>query len=265
MKCAVSVANELGLKHVKFNNSPVNVEADAQRLVNLEHLASGFIFITDFGMCNLLRKLAPRVISGYLCDAIIGGSHVSWAYSKLRGTFSFEDFFCKANASGISPKKLAKLLKKEIFDDMVANVKEEIRKLFDSYSQVEFQKAWCFDLHHRQRYHVGGVVWRLTFGAWPVLPVVDSEVLEVMGGMPLSILMDRRLEIELVCNRFPRLAALPLDRVTYFTAPVKTSSIQKAKFFVGQFFTEDSPLKNYNLLSLVSKRLIGSVFIIPGR
>jgi asparagine synthase (glutamine-hydrolysing) len=257
MKCAINVATELGLSHIQFNNSPVNVELDAQRLVNLEHLACGFDFIPDFGIYNLLRKLAPRVISAYLCDAIVGGSHISWAYSKSRGTFSFEDFFGKASGMGISPDKLRKLLKKEIFADLVVDVQEEIRELYDSYSQVEFQKAWCFDLHHRQRYHVGGDVWRLSFGAWPVLPVVDGGVLEVMAGMPLSMLMNRRLEIELVCDRFPRLAALPRDQGTYFPAPVKASSIQNAKIFVGQFFTDNTRLKNYNLLSMVSRRLIG--------
>lgn len=71
------------------------------------------------------------------------------------------------------------------------------------------------------------------------------------------------MQIELVCNRFPQLASLPLDRSSYFTAPVKAFYIQKAKLRMGQLFTDNSRLKNYNLLSIISKQLIGERLYYP--
>ena len=258
MKCAVRVAKELGVEHVKFNvDRSLNVEADARKTADLEHLACGFSSVRHFGYRSLLRKIAPRVISGYLCDAIVGGSEISSAYSKSKRAFSFENFFSDLNAWGIKTDTLARMLKREIFDDLVTDLQKEIKEVYDSYSKIEFQKALLFDLYHQQRYYIGGLLWKLSFGAWPVAPIVDSQVLEVVCGLPSSILMRRRLETELVHDRFPELARLPLDRSMYFTAPVKPSPIQKAKLELGHIFTDESPIKDYNPFSIASRRLLG--------
>jgi asparagine synthase (glutamine-hydrolysing) len=49
------------------------------------------------------------------------------------------------------------------------------------------------------------------FGSWPVLPFVDRKILEVLGGMPIEVMTDRRLEKELFKTKFPNLAKLPLS------------------------------------------------------
>jgi asparagine synthase (glutamine-hydrolysing) len=258
MKCAIRVARELEVKHIEFNlDLSLNAELDAQKTADLEHLACGFSSVRHFGYRSLLRRIAPRVISGYLCDAIVGGSEISSAYSKSKGVFLFENFLSDMNAWGIKTVALRRMLREEIFDDLVTDLQKEIKEVYDSYSQVEFQKALLFDLHHQQRYYIGGLLWKLSFGAWPVAPIDDSQVLEVVGGLPFPILMYRRLETELVHDRFPGLARLPLDRATYFTAPVKPSLIQKAKLELGHIFTDESPLKDYNPISILSRKLLG--------
>jgi asparagine synthase (glutamine-hydrolysing) len=50
---------------------------------------------------------------------------------------------------------------------------------------------------------------------------LDRSFLETAGGMPASTIAERRAETELVCKRFPALAALPLDRNNYNTRPLQ--------------------------------------------
>jgi hypothetical protein len=67
---------------------------------------------------------------------------------------------------------------------------------------------------------VGFIPRMLAFGAWPVSPFVDKSLLTAVAGMPYEHLAHRRMEREIVCRKFPRLAVLPLDRNSYDTSPV---------------------------------------------
>lgn len=227
MKCAIPVASTLG-----FHQSLVNVgfreyTFHANLKAKWEHLANGFSGIVFSGFNQHLRKLTSRIVTGFLCDSIVGGSHISWAYSPSDGTMSVENFLTQINSYGFRPNILKKLLRHEIFDDLVSVTLARIRKVYQNYSKLQFQRAWCFDLYHRQRFNIGGHLWLLSFGAWPMTPVVDHQVLEVIGGMPVTTLMNRRVEEELLCKRFPELAKLPLDRNSYNTAPLQPTLLQR--------------------------------------
>jgi hypothetical protein len=66
------------------------------------------------------------------------------------------------------------------------------------------------------RFHTGGPLWKHTFGSWPVIPFVDRSFFETVGACPLALLASRRLEQLLLINRFPVLAAIPVDRNTFY-------------------------------------------------
>jgi asparagine synthase (glutamine-hydrolysing) len=238
MQCATKVTAELGFKHHKENIDFSEYLANAELAIKWEHLANGFHGIGRWGFRRHLRKLAPRVIASYLGDAIIGGLYISWARthsglsSRPSSTLSFEAFFEQINKWGIHPKTLKKLLQHEIFDDLVEETVTRIRKVYESYSQLEFQRAWSFDLHHQQRFHAGSVAWALSFGAWPVLPIVDHEILEVAGGMPITTLENRRMQKELLRTKFPHLARLPLDHSSYDTTPITPTTRQRIKQYL---------------------------------
>jgi asparagine synthase (glutamine-hydrolysing) len=150
-------------------------------------------------------------------DWIIGGneSHV--------GALSFDTFFDHQNRWGVRPAVLERLFRRDIFGDAVAEVMANLRRRYQSYSDLESHRAWCFALHHRQRYHISCHAWSTCFGAWPLVPAVDMELLAVAGGLPAASLDGRRLQIELVCSRFPKLARLPLDRNSYNSDPLLPS------------------------------------------
>jgi asparagine synthase (glutamine-hydrolysing) len=116
---------------------------------------------------------------------------------------------------------LDRLLRPEIFKDLVPQTIAQVQAIYESYSDVDSKRAWCFQLHHRARLHTGSMAWQFSLGAWPVLPVLDRQVLASAGGMPIATIGERRAEKELLCKKFPELAALPLDRNTYDTQPLK--------------------------------------------
>jgi len=240
MKCAVKVAASLGLRHESIDIGYEKYPLHANLTAKWEHLAAGFHGIRRWGFCSYLRRLASHVVSAHLTDAIIGGLYIGWGRatrshsSSLNKGMSFSSFFHQVNRRGLQPRVLKELLPPRVSDDLISETLEHIEQVYKSYSNLEFQRAWCFDLHHGQRFHVGSVAWALSFGAWPVLPLVTHEVLRVMGGMPMEAIENRHLENELILRRFPNMAKLPLDHSSYDTTPLKPTIHQKTiQFFRG--------------------------------
>lgn len=221
MQCARRVARTLGFPHhviqVPFDQYP----SYAQIAANWEHVANGLNGMGRWGVNAPLRALAPRVVTGHLLDAIIGTRFINWAYSPVSRTMSFDTYFARINELGIHPEKLKKLLRREVFGDLVDETLARMRSLYESYGELESQRAWCFNLRHRQRFHVGSTAWAKCFGSWPVLLALDRRLLEAAGGMPAATLADRHAQEALLCRRFPALAALPLDRGSFDTEPLK--------------------------------------------
>ncbi|WGM88493.1 MAG: asparagine synthase-related protein [Candidatus Bathyarchaeum tardum] len=225
MKCAVKVARKLGFEHYKVSINPEKYLFCARIKNKWEHLANGFSGVTRWGLYPYLRELAPNVVVGYAADIILGKT-------CLQEYNSFEKIFNKMNKWGFSKNSLTKILKPEFFEDSIHNVFENIRKVYDKYSKLEFQKVNGFWLNHRARFHVGSSLWTISFGAWPIVPFIDNQVLEVIGGMPFNILADRKMEIELLNQKFPKLARLPLDRNFYNTTPLMPTYLQRVKQYV---------------------------------
>lgn len=223
MKCAVKVASILGFEHYRANIEFEKYLFCAGLKVKWEHLANGFSGVTRWSLYSYLRKLAPRVVVGYLGDSILG--------SRVHNN-SFNTAFAILNGWGFSADALRTLLNPEVFDNHISDILAHIKNVYHKYSKVEFQKAYCFFLHHRHRFHVGSTLWMLSFGAWPVSPFVDSKVLQVAGGMPYTTLVARRMQKELLCRKFPKLARIPLDHNSYDTTPLEPTSMQRLKQLV---------------------------------
>lgn len=217
MKCAIPVARTLGFNHHAVNVSSEQYPGFAGLQARWEHVVNGFNTIMKWGVWSSLRKLAPRVVLGYVMDEVIGMVYLHWAYSPSSKTITFDTFWPRINAYGIRPEVLKRLLRPEVFRDLVDERMARIREVYQSYSEFESQRVRCFHLYNRQRFQGGGTAWALSFGAWPVMPVVDRRVLECIGGMPIATIADRRAERELLCAKFPKLAGLPLDRNAYET------------------------------------------------
>ncbi len=225
MQCAISVARTLGFEHhgtaIPLSHYPLY----ADLVVNWEHLANGCdsIMGLGWGVYSYLGNLAPRVISGFLLDRLIGGA--STYYLPIE-TLSFKTFFSKGiNRCGFPPELLERLLNREVFGDSVQETITRIQNVYESYSEVEFNRTWWFELYHRQRLLIGSIAgWQLCFGSWPVMPFLDWQVIKTITALPVEAIAHRRAQIKLVYSRFGKLAKLPLDRNGFNTEPLVLGS-----------------------------------------
>lgn len=227
MRCAIPVAHTLKFKQIPFDVGYNNYPYFAQLASKWEHLGAGFGGIYFWGFHPYVRQIARRVTAGYFATEILGGLF-SHAIPGSSESASFETMFRYFNSLAVRPGTLRRLLKEEWFDDLVDDIPRKLKKDYESYSGSGFQRVWRYGLHQHARFHVGEVLWKLSFGSWPVLPFLDRKVLEIAGGMPFEGLMDRCTEKELLRRKFPELARLPLVAEIYDTTPLLPSLKQKA-------------------------------------
>ncbi len=220
MRCAMAVARETAREH---RTLALEVDADGacvEQHARWLHCASGSNAVFHWGSAPRMTGMPARMVTGYAMDPIVGGTHVMWAYDKRQRRFTFNAFFARVNAYAIPEHTLGTLLAPVGGRDLVAAAKQTVRDVYESYSDVESQRAWCFDVHHRQRLHVGTSPWLFSFGIWPVQPAIDTHVLEVAGGLPIGTLAERRAQDAIIIKRFPKLAELPVDRNNFDTTPL---------------------------------------------
>ena len=223
MQCAMRVARELGFEHRIEDSDDSRRVFAAETRATWEHLASGFSGTGSWGGLDALRALGTRVVSGHSMDWIVGG------YEPDAPDLTFEVFFENINRWGLRPPVLERLLRREVFGDAVPEILAALGAHYHACSDLNYQRAIAFSLHHRQRYHIGATHWATSFAAWPIVPAVDKGILSVTLGVPVDTLRHRKLEIELLCRRFPELAALPLDRNSYNRDPLQPGFLWKAR------------------------------------
>lgn len=224
IECALSVVRQLGLKNSIVAIDENQYSSYANSLVKWEHLTNGFNWVMNWGLEPHLSNFTPKVINGYLIDLVLGGKI---PYALASDNLSFENFFQGMNAWGLSTQLLEKLLRKEVFGELVEKTIAQMREVYNSYSDLEFRKAWYFEIYHRQRFHVGSAGWQLCFGSWPIIPILDRQLLAVTAALPEETIAKRKAQIELVCTRFPKLAQLPLDRNSFNVEPLSPSKSRK--------------------------------------
>ncbi len=221
MRCAIPVARTLGYEHQmadpRFDEYPSFASIHAK----WEHGINGFNHVMQWADHRALRRIAPRIITGHNGNPVLGGTNLSRSYSPAEMRYTFEATFATANAWGLAPDVLRKLLRPEVFGDLVEETIRRIRADYESHGERDSFRALRFEFCNRARFHIGINAWALSFGAWPVLPYVDRHLMESMLGIPVASISGRRLQEDLLATRFPELAALPLDRNLTDTFPMR--------------------------------------------
>jgi asparagine synthase (glutamine-hydrolysing) len=209
MRCARRVASSLG-----WPMHPVPVDLDAYPRwapiqARLEGMQSSFVEFMWWQAAGPANKLKPRIMTGLLGDSVMGGSHLAEGFNKDFSEYDFRAQFKSVNRLGFKAEVISKLIGQPGLAEAIV---EELHKTWSGYDGMSFQKCWLFDLHHRQRHHVSGAAWRLSYGAWPTFPYVDQDLLNVMAGMAAPAFAERIAQINMLSHKLPQLAALPLDR-----------------------------------------------------
>ncbi|CAN5566179.1 hypothetical protein BH09GEM1_BH09GEM1_37750 [soil metagenome] len=214
-QCAAAVARALHFPH-RCHEVPFDAFPDyTDRNVHWEQLAGGMSSVHSWGCADALRNATGGLLSGYTFDArhqplvpITREGMLGWTHGK-----------------GIAPARLRALVN-EPHRACVDEVAEAVRQRFDEFSvvdraeEVDGERSWRWFMAVYTRFHAGAIPWRLSFGAWPILPLLDQELIATMLTMPHSFLADRRMEDALLRKRFPALARLPLDRNAPDTSPL---------------------------------------------
>lgn len=209
-RLARRVAGAIGapntLREISFDEFPTYARLQAR----YEHGSNGFASIHGWGVAPLLDSASDPVVSGLLAGGIIGGTDVAPAYDPSVGRVTFDRFFARLNGWGVGSPGLRRLLRPELFGDAVEATVERVREIYHGYPGLDADRVRCYTLHHRQRYHIGGNMWRYSFGAWPIAPIADSAVLEATGAISTAGLTQRVVQDALLARRFRKLATIPL-------------------------------------------------------
>jgi asparagine synthase (glutamine-hydrolysing) len=187
--------------------------ADCARLAaRWEHSQNGFSSLYHWKLIEPLARFGSLVANGLVMDAVVGGSHIRWAYDPGRRSMSFDAFWRHLNRHGLPPVKVRDMARSAEVRDAVDQAHREVEGIFDSLGETVTHRAYAFDLRYRQRFHVARGAWVTSLGSWPIMPILDRDLLAVAGGIPAASLADRRCESAILMRVFPRLAEIPLDR-----------------------------------------------------
>ena len=202
--CAAAVARTLGMPHAVHDVAFERFPEFADRAIMHEHLAGGMSSIHSWAAVDALRAMGGAVLNGYVFEI----RQIPPLPDSRDGMLAW------THAHALAPNALEALVRTQ-HRATVAEVMHTVRSRFaelaaDAPDPAE--ASWRWLMAGYARFHSGAVPWRLSFSAWPVLPIVDQELLGVMCAMPREFLASRRMQDALLREKFPVLARLPLDR-----------------------------------------------------
>lgn len=224
MKCATAVARALGFAHRTVNVKEADLPAFAELQARWEQLGTGFANVHMWGAVPAMRELPSRFFSGYHLE-IRSGEPMPHA---------FDDLFAGSKNRGVRAATVHRLLRRDACGDLITVLEREQRAVYETGSVIAESRPERFFIAHDWRAHAGGVPWKLSFGSWPALPILDRGVLETIFTLPASALANRGAQDEILRRRFPDLARLPLDRNTHDTIPLLPSARQRIIHALGR-------------------------------
>jgi asparagine synthase (glutamine-hydrolysing) len=174
---------------------------------------SGMSSLHTWGAIDLLRAGPPRVVTGHLREL----REVARLPDDADGMLAW------SWQRGVPPPELRRLAGTGPLGEAVDDVLAAARARYAAMEQDGPGRAWRWRMMTNARFHEGGVPWRLSFASWPVLPVLDRALLEMLMDIPTESLADRRLVDAVFLRYFPRLARLPLDRNALHATPIAPS------------------------------------------
>jgi asparagine synthase (glutamine-hydrolysing) len=219
MQCAVAVAKSLDMHHRILPVRMQHFVDYAENECKWKHLASGFSGLNFYEPIPDCTQIQGGMLSGYRMECVIGGDQISWA-GKHPDEMCFDTLFKRINRWGMPVQLIKRLLTKICSAELIEEVKKRLEQTYQNYAEREFQRPWLFDFYHRARYHTSAVLGLHSRWPWPVVPYIDTQMLDLMGGMPYEHVKERRMQYHLLKRRFPTLARLPLDRNAFNMKPL---------------------------------------------
>ena len=224
-RAAAKVARACGFPHRVIDVDTRRYPAWARAHVDGAHLTNAVTDFAPWAVGEYARRAGGLVATGHLGDIIMGGNHIGRGIGADDPEVAFALMLERVNKGyGLPEATLSKLMPggeaEALVDACVAELFEEYLRRGDGPDR----RGWWFDLMHRDRLMIGGLVVMLSRFSWPSLPYCRPAVLDVAAATPLAAMRRRRLQRHLVAERFPRLAELPLDRGQLDVWPIRYRS-----------------------------------------
>ncbi len=213
VRCATDAARALGVEHHVTESSVEDQVGGLLQAVEWEHLAGGMLNGALAVPESVLATTDRLVISVGLDSVLAKDPFPNDFDTYFRGTIT---------PRALPPSRVRDLIHPAVGDDagpLVEAVINELRVDFDCEPDPLWRPRRS-NLLHRQRFHVMATGPRLSRSTWPILPVLDRELVSTMVAMPPTSLGDRRLQIAHVAEHYPDLASVALDRNGVDTRPV---------------------------------------------
>jgi asparagine synthase (glutamine-hydrolysing) len=213
VRAATEVAAALSWRLQRERREPDAIEfLDAARqAARWEHLSGGFGAMGSAYAKQLVGTQAPFYWSGYVMDETLGGFAAHYARDRQTDKWSFETFLQRLARWGLPAKRVSSLLQTADSPQIVSDVIEQLRANYERPGELPWQQSYRMKLGSRVRYHIGGAIHRLSFHSWPLLPILDRRVNELLFQLSPDLSNQRQLELMLLKTRFPELARIPLD------------------------------------------------------
>ncbi|MCC7001581.1 MAG: hypothetical protein IT357_05465 [Gemmatimonadaceae bacterium] len=223
VRCAAGVARALGMPHAV---RPVPFDpfvAYADRCVEWERHSVSMSSVHTWAGVEAFASLGGGLLSGYMADV----RHLPPRPATREAMLQW------AAGRAIAPDMLTRLLRAE-HRPLVAEVMARVHAAYDALGADEGARgdahgdapalssdaSWRWFMAVYMRFHAGAVPWRLSFGAWPVMPIIDQAFLEATLSIPLAMIANRTMQDAVLRTRFPALARVPLDRNAHDTRPL---------------------------------------------
>ncbi len=219
-QCAARVARAAGFRHLLQPDEVADPVGAARINARWEHLSPGFFGATGWSLPGRLHGLPDRFVAGYALDALMSPKRPG-VRPEQDAAAVFDALFARGHRWGVPAEQINDLVGDP---RAVDQVREELREELLARSPRLAQCRWRHILGNRSRLHLGSTAWRMSFGAWPVYPVLDRALHALVAGLPPATIGERRAETELVRTRFPHLARLPLDRNAENTTPIEPTT-----------------------------------------
>lgn len=212
VRVARKVSKKCGWRHVVRDFDENRATEFASTQLFLESMQGPFVsFVYGTGQELLAEKGVPFV-SGYPGDGLLGDKLLMSTFSRRTGLFCFDAFFESVNRYGFSIADVTEIMASQGAGGVVDDVVSGLRDGWDAIEGYPFQKGWLYPLLNRGRYHVGSIIWRLSLGAWPLLPYLDRSLVNLIASLPMQYLHDRMLQKDIIIKDFRGLADIPMDR-----------------------------------------------------
>jgi len=212
-KAARKVAKTLGWTHDREPDdlTPEQFRELARRTARWEQLASGFGFLESWSNAAALGQKGRWFWSGNWMDVLVGGEGIHWSWDRRLGRHTVDRMWVRLLRWGMAPEQVDRLLGQGPGVGLGSEVAHELRAGFRPGRETLSQWSIRAITSLRMRFHLGPWATRFSFNAWPLSVGQDRRLVELIHRLPWQHLVMRRLELALVRDHFPKLAAIPRD------------------------------------------------------